>query len=527
MNILISDTVAQRCIDILREQNFSVDYLPEVSSNDLLKIISKYQALIVRSRTNVTAEVIQAGKNLKIVGRAGAGVDNIDVDAATRRGIIVMNTPGGNTISTAEHTISMMLALARNIPQANASLKQGKWERKKYVGTELSGKTLGIVGLGKVGKEVAKRCLAFEMKVIAFDPLLSSEAASKMNIELTNFDTLVQTADFISIHTPLTDETKNLFNKKTFLLCKKGVRIINCARGGIVNEDDLLQALNDGIVAGAALDVFVDEPPADLSLLQHPNVIATPHLGASTEEAQEKVAIQIAEQVVAALKGKEIVGGVNADIIALAMKTDVKPYLTLAEILGKLLVQLKDGHLQSVTLRISGEVLNESSRALSAAILKGIFSYGLEESVNYLNAPLIARERGLKVNVTQGDADNVYTHLLSVEYITEKETRTLSGTVIGKNGIRLVEVDGFRCEIEPKGYLLFYSNVDRPGMLASAGAVLARHNINIGGLSLGRYAQGKDAVTIMAVDNPVAETILQEIRSINGIYGVKMVYLRE
>jgi D-3-phosphoglycerate dehydrogenase len=527
MNILISDAVDSRCIDIFQQHGYSVDYCPEISQSELVKIITNYEALIVRSRTTVTADVIQAGKNLKIIGRAGAGVDNIDVDAATRRGIIVMNTPGGNTISTAEHTISMMLALARNIPQADASLKQGKWDRKKYVGTELLGKTLGVVGLGKVGKEVAKRCQAFEMKVIGFDPLISPDIATKLNIELVDFETLAKRSDFITLHTPLTEETENLFSKKTFSLCKKGVRIINCARGGIVNEDDILQALNDGIVAGAALDVFVKEPPGEHPLLQHPNVIVTPHLGASTEEAQEKVAIQIAQQVVDALQGKEIVGGVNADIVALAMKEDVKPYLMLAEVLGKLLIQLKDGQLRSVTLRTSGGLLNESSRALNSALLKGIFSHGLEEIVNYLNAPVIARERGLKVNVTQGDPDDVYTHLVSIEYVTDQETRTLSGTVIGKNSIRLVEVDGFRCEIEPKGYLLFYSNVDRPGMLAAAGAVLAKNNINIGGLSLGRYGTGKNAVTVMAVDGQVNDVVLNEICSIRGISGVKMVHLPE
>jgi D-3-phosphoglycerate dehydrogenase len=527
MNILITDPIEEQAVEIFRKEGFRVDVRLNLSPEEIKEHIGAYDALIVRSGTKVTAEVIQAGKNLKIIGRAGTGVDNIDVDAATRRGIIVMNTPGGNTISTAEHTISMMLALARNIPQADASVKQGKWERKKYVGTELAGKTLGVVGLGKVGKEVAKRGQAFEMKVIAYDPLIAREVANKFNIELVDFDTVVKRSDFISIHTPLTEETENLFNKKTFTLCKKGVRIVNCARGGIVNEEDLLQALNDGIVAGAALDVFVNEPPGQHPLLQHPNVIVTPHLGASTEEAQEKVAIQIAQQVVDALRGKEIAGGVNADIVALAMKEDLQPYLKLAEVLGKLLIQLKEGQLRLVTLRTSGVLLNESSSALSAAILKGIFSHGLEETVNYLNAPLIARERGVKVNVTHGEADDFSTHLLSLEYETEKEHHTLSGTVYGKNNLRLVEVDGFRCEIEPKGYLLFYSNIDRPGMLAAAGAVLAAHNINIGGLSLGRLGSGKNAVTIMAIDTPANNAILEEIRSISGIFGVKMVHLPE
>ena len=525
MTILITDPVDQACIDILKTEGCTVDYKPGITPDEIKKVIQKAEALIVRSGTNVTADIIAAAEKLKVVGRAGAGVDNIDVEAATRRGIIVMNTPGGNTISTAEHTISMMLALARNIPHAHQSLREGKWERKKFVGTELYGKTLGIIGLGKVGTEVARRCSAFEMKIIAYDPILSSEYALKFGVELVGLSDIFQRSDFITVHSPLTKETKNLIDEKSLLKCKRGVRIINCARGGIVDEHALFNALESGLVGGAALDVFETEPPKDSPLLKHPRVVAMPHLGASTEEAQEKVAIQIAHQVVDALKGRGISGSVNADSIGTAMREELQPYLELAEKLGKLIAQLMSGKLKSITVSVSGDLLRDSLTVLSAALLRGVLEKVLFEPVNYLNAPIIARERGINVQLHQDEGHELYSNVFSVRYETDRERRRFSGTVFGNKDVRIISIDSFHFEIKPVGNLMFYSNIDRPGMLAAVGSVLAKSNINIAGLSLGRYGPGQQALTVISLDNPVSERILSEIASLDGISDVKVVTL--
>jgi len=419
----------------------------------------------------------------------------------------------------------MMLALARNIPQADASLKRGEWNRKKFLGMELFEKTLGILGLGKVGREVAVRCKAFGMKLLAFDPVLSADAAKDLGIELVGVKDLLRRSDIITIHTPLTNETRGIIGKSGFAICKKGVRIVNCARGGIVDEGALLDALNAGIVGGAALDVFVTEPPGDNPLLKHPKVIATPHLGASTEEAQEKVAEQVARQVADALHGRGVAGSVNADEFNKAMRAEVKPYLLLAEKFGLLVAQLKNGALRSLILRVHGGVLFESREILGAAFLKGMFSAVLEEPINYLNAPLIARERGIRLETIAGEKHENYSSLLSVRFETEKEKREISGTVFDNDRLRIVGIDGFHFEANPEGHLLFYSNVDRPGVVASVSRILAKASINIAGMSLGRYGVGREALTIMAVDSAIPATILAEIASVEGLLEVKTVFL--
>ena len=525
MKILITDQVDQQCCTILQSEGFEVDYTPGISFDEIKKAIVTATGLIVRSQTNVSVDILEAGKMLKVVGRAGAGVDNIDVDAATRRGIIVMNTPGGNTISTAEHTISMMMALARNISQAHQSLKEGKWERKKFTGTELQGKTLGIIGLGKVGTEVGKRCLVFEMNVIAYDPLLSEEAASKLGMELVELREIYRRSDFITIHSPLTEETKNLLNEHTLAQCKPGVRIINCARGGIIDEHALLNALKSGHVIGAALDVFEEEPPKNSPLLQHPNVLATPHLGASTEEAQEKVAIQVAHQVADLLHNRGIAGSVNADIIQMASRKELQPYMVLAEKIGSLLAQLKVGKLHTIVVSVSGQFLEESLTALGAAVLKGVFEKILFEPVNYLNAPLIARERGIALELRKQEDHPTYAHVLTVSYTTDKESKYFSGTVFGNEDVRIVGINGFFVEVKPEGHLLFYSNIDKPGMLASVSGVLAKANINIARLSLGRYGAGKEALTIVSTDNPLSDAVLNDISALNGVTEVRKAVL--
>lgn len=524
-SILISDPVDEQCVDIFKAEGFAVSYAPDLNRAELLRRVADVDALVVRSQTKVSADVIEAARRLRVIGRAGAGVDNIDVEAATRRGIIVMNTPGGNTISTAEHTMSMILALVRNIPQAHASVREGKWERKKFVGAELHQKTLGIIGLGKVGVEVARRSAAFGMNVIAFDPVLSADAAQKLDVELVDLEEVFRRSDIISIHSPLTLETKYLINEGSLAKCKRGVRIINCARGGIVDEKALLNAIESGMVAGAALDVYEVEPPQLSPLITHPKVVCTPHLGASTEEAQEKVAIQIAHQVIDLLKDRGVVGSVNADVVQIAMKKEIRVYLVLSEKIGKLIAQLMEGTLHSITIECHGALFKDSLPAMAAALTKGILETVLSEPVNLLNAPVFARERGINVSVTSHGESERYSQLLSVRYKTDKESRCFAGTVLGSDDVRIVDIDGFHFEFKPEGNLLLYYNIDRPGMLASVSAVLARANINIAGLSLGRHNLGDKALTIVSTDMPVSDHVLQEIESLDGVSSVRFTAL--
>jgi D-3-phosphoglycerate dehydrogenase len=525
IKILITDAVDAQCIDILTSEGLEVEYRPGMDREDIIKAIVSADALIVRSQTKVDTTLLQAGVRLKIVGRAGAGVDNIDVETATRRGIIVMNTPGGNTIATAEHTISLMLSLARNIPQADQSMKEGKWERALFIGTELHGKILGIIGLGKVGTEVAKRCLAFGMRILAYDPAQLKEYILRLGAEPVTFQELLLASDFISVHAPLIDETRGLLSRDSFLKCKTGVRIINCARGGIVNEQDLLDAIESGKVAGAALDVFEHEPPKNSPLIRHPRVVLTPHLGASTEEAQEKVAIQIANQVVEALRGDSVTGSVNADLLRIAMTKELQPYMVLAESIGKFISQIKDGALTSVCITQTTEVPGEALPALGAAVIKGLFANIMSEPVNYLNAHLIARDRGIMMQLRQEIVNERFVHLVEVEYSTEKERRIVGGTVSGANDIRLTRIDQFHFELKPEGHLLIYTNPDRPGMLAQVSRKLADADINIAGLSLGRYGKGEKALTIISIDNPVDSKTLHGITMLEGVHDLKVVDL--
>jgi len=525
--ILVSDHVEQRCIDILRAEGFEVSYQPGMSREELKKMISPFRALIVRSSTNVDAEIIGLAPLLKVIGRAGTGVDNIDVDAATRRGIIVMNTPGGNTVSAAEHTVSMMLALARNIPQAHMSLTRGEWNRKKFVGMEVFEKTIGIVGLGKIGREVAERCVGLGMHVIGYDPVMQAEVALKLGIELVSLDLLYQRSDFITVHTPLTNETRGLLNDGTFAQCKQGVRIVNCARGGIVDEGALLRALNKGIVAGAALDVFETEPPVASPLLAHERVIVTPHLGASTEEAQEKVAVQISRQVADALRGRGYAGVVNASTLQLAIQEEVKPYLVLAEKLGSLTAQLLPGKLSSVTVSAQGELVASSLDLLTGGVLKGVLSRLLPDPVNLVNAPLLAREMGLTVRELRNPGGRDFVNLLKVRYETDREAVEVEGTVFGASAIRLVRMEGFHIEVKPDGCLLVYKNIDRPGILARVGSVLAASDVNIAGVSLGRSAAGAFALTVMNVDGDIPKETLGKLRCLDGVSNVRIVDLGE
>jgi D-3-phosphoglycerate dehydrogenase / 2-oxoglutarate reductase len=524
MKILISDNLEQSCIDILVREGFTVDNRPGLPAAELLSVIGQYEALVVRSATKVNAEVIARASAMKVIGRAGTGVDNIDVAAATRKGILVMNTPGGNTVSAAEHTVSMMLSLARNIPQANASLVRGEWERKKFTGMEVFEKTLGVIGLGKIGREVAQRCKGLGMNIVAYDPVLAPEVAAREGIELAPLEEIYRRADVITVHTPLTADTKNLLNDATLARCKKGVRIINCARGGIVEEAALLRALESGQVGGAAIDVFESEPPKNTALIAHPRVVATPHLGASTEEAQEKVAVQIAHQIADALKGRAFAGVVNGAAMQLTLKEEVRPYVLMAEKLGHLAAQLAPGKVKRISLVASGEPIVSTLDLLKAGVLKGILNHTHPEPVNFINAPFLAKELGLTI-VESKEEGAAPVPQLKLAYETEQETRECAGAVYGSRTVKLVMIDGFRFEVTPEGTLLFYYNVDRPGMLAKVGTILAKHQVNIAGVSLGRSEMGGKALTVMNVDNAIPAAAIEELGRMEGFHGLRVVNL--
>jgi D-3-phosphoglycerate dehydrogenase / 2-oxoglutarate reductase len=525
MKILISDSLEQSCIDILLHEQFEVDNRPGLPAEELKKVIGAYDGLIVRSATKVTTDVIGKGVRLKVIGRAGTGVDNIDVDAATRRGVLVMNTPGGNTVSAAEHTVSLMLSLVRNIPQASASLLRGEWERKKFTGMEVFEKTIGVIGLGKIGYEVAMRCMGLGMKVLGYDPVLSNDVMTKMKIEPVSLDELYRRADIITVHTPLTAQTRGLLNDDVFRKCKKGVRVINCARGGIIDEGALLRALESGQVGGAALDVFEVEPPKGNPLLAHPHVIATPHLGASTEEAQEKVAIQIARQVADALKERAFTAVVNGAAMHLTLKQEIRPFVKLAERLGSLAAQATGGRLRHVTFSAAGEAVTGSIELLKSSVLKGVLSHMTPDPVNFINASFLAKELGVTVTDQRGMAAGDFANFLSVRYETESETREVAGSVFGSSAIRLVQMDGFTFEVNPEGHLLIYKNIDKPGMLARVGTILAQHQVNIAGVSLGRTAMGETALTVMNVDSDVPTAALSALKEQEGVSDVKVVRL--
>jgi D-3-phosphoglycerate dehydrogenase len=522
--IIITDAVDKKCVGVFETTGFEVKYQPGISRDEIKKIIKDYNGLIVRSETQVDSELISLMNNMEVIGRAGTGVDNIDVDAATRKGIIVMNTPGGNTISTAEHTMALMISMCRNIAQANQSMRSGKWDKKAFKGTELHSKTLGIIGLGKIGREVAVRSKAFGMNVIAFDPVVSEDLANKLEVDLVDLNTVFEKSDILTVHVPLNDDTRNLISAKTLQKCKDGVKIINCARGGIVNEEDLINAMDSGKVSAAAFDVYETEPPDFSSkLIKHPKIVTTPHLGASTEEAQEKVAVQIGEQIIELFQKKSSRGIVNAAAIEVESDSQLAPYIKLAENIGILHSQLIRGQLKQININFSGDLLHSASTLITTSFLKGFLSRKLSESVNLINAPYLAKEIGIIINEIKTGANSSYTNLLSVECESDKENRSLAGTVFGNNELRIVNIDSYHLELKPEGHMLFYSNIDKPGMLATVGKILADANINIAGLSLGRLEAGKEALTVINTDSEIDQKGLQEISAIKGVKEVQKV----
>jgi len=526
MKVLVSDKLAQEGLDILKkEKAIEVDVKTGLSPEELKKVIRDYDGLIVRSGTKVSKEIITAGKKLKVIGRAGVGLDNVDVEAASRSGIVVMNAPGGNTISTAEHTMSMILALSRNIPQAYLSLKEGRWERKRFMGTELYGKTLGIIGLGRIGTEVAKRAMSFGMKIIAFDPYLSLERARMLKIEPVNLKKLFGASDYISVHTPLNEETKHLISDKEIALMKDGMKIINCARGGIIDEQALLKGLKSGKVAGCALDVFEQEPPLDSPLLKLDNVITTPHLGAATEEAQINVAIDIAEQMCSALLGRGVRNAVNAPTLAPEVAQVFKPYLTLAEKMGTLLSQLADGHIARLKIEYRGDIGSYDTAPITIACVKGILQPFMGETVNYVNACVLAKERGIVIEETKSEKVENFANLISVEIKTRKGALAVWGTVFAKNDPRIVRINKYYVEAHPGGYMLIIKNRDLPGVVGQIGTLLGQHRINIAEMTFGREKPGGQAITVLNVDSSIPEKVLEKIKKSKNISDARLIKL--
>ena len=523
LKILVSDPIAQRGVEIFQEAGFEVvvktDYTPE----ELIAAIPEYDGLIVRSQTKVTADVINAATKLKVIGRAGVGVDNVDVAAATKRGIIVMNAPDGNTISTAEHTVAMLLALSRNIPQANASLKAGKWDRKKYTGVEVRGKILGIIGMGRIGSVVAKIMQAMEMQVWVYDPYLSAEKAAQMGVKVATLEEIMKNADYLTVHTPLTSETKGMIGEKELAMAKPGLRVINCARGGIIDEKALADAIASGKVAGAAIDVFTKEPPEDRTLIELENVIATPHLGASTVEAQENVAIDVAIEMVKALQGEVFKNAVNLPPVRPEVMAIIKPYLGLAEKIGLFVSQITKGGLSNVSIEYRGELASTDISPLTTAVLKGILRPVIGEEVNIVNAPHIAKERGLSITETKNTAIQDYANLIRVTLKTDKEEHSAAGTLFGKDNIRIVEIDGYLVDAVPSGYMLFCLHIDQPGIIGKVGTILGYNNINIAGMQVGRKTAGGKAVMVLNVDNAIPRKVLTEIAGVQGIQQAEMV----
>jgi D-3-phosphoglycerate dehydrogenase len=526
MKVLITDGVDLQCGQVLAQSGFEVTEKPKISKEELKKIIGGFEALIVRSATKVTAEILECGTNLELIGRAGAGVDNIDLESATRHGIIVMNTPGGNTVSAAEHACAMMLSAARRIPQATADLKQGNWNKKKFTGVELEGKTLSIIGLGKIGREVASRMQAFGMKTIAYDPMIPDEFAAQLNIELLPLHENFIRADFITLHSSLNESTRNLIAKDTLDLMKQGVIIVNCARGGIINEIDLAEAITSGKVAAVALDVFETEPVnPDNPLLKLEQVIATPHIAASTNEAQEKVAIQIAEQIVAWKQTGKLEGAVNASAVELAQAPGVKSYLNLAEKLGATLAQMAPVNAYKMTVRSSGEFLHKFNEVITAAALKGFLDIRQSKDTNYINAFTMAKECGIILNQKFEKENLDYTNLIRIELESDTTKRMIGGTVFGDKEVRIVMIDQFLVEFKPEGNIIIYNNIDKPGIIANVTQLLLQHNLNVAYVALSRDEEKKVAMTAIVVDGDVTKALLDEIRNVNGVDIANLVSL--
>jgi D-3-phosphoglycerate dehydrogenase len=523
MKVLISDNLSTRGVEILKKAGLEVEFRSKTSAEEIEKMIGDYDALIIRSATKVTAGLLEKAAKLKVVGRAGSGLDNVDIPAATKKGVVVMNTPGGNTVTTAEHTIGMIFACARMIPQAYASMKAGKWEKKKFEGVELYDKTLGIIGLGAIGGVVAIRCTALGMKVLAFDPFISTEKAKQLGIELADLETIYKRSDFITLHTPKTKETAGLINKDTIAKMKDGVRIINCARGGIVNEADLFEALTSGKVAAAAFDVFEKEPPENHPLMTLDNFIATPHLGASTKEAQENVATAVAEQIVDYLIAGTVRNAVNVPSVPADQLPSLSPYINLAERMGLFTSQVIEGGITQVTVEYSGDVSNLKLEPVTLAALKGLLTPMIQENVNYVNAPLIAKDRGIEVKVSKSGDTSEYTSLITLRVKAGGKDASVAGTLNSKKEPRIIQVDNFPMETVPEGDMLVLMNNDKPGVIGGIGTLMGQNGINIARMQFGRETQGGRAMSVVSVDSAISDELMDKVRKLPNVLSAKQV----
>ena len=527
MKILVTDSLAPEGLAVFENaEGFEVDVKIGLKPNELKKICGIYDGWVIRSGTKITAELIDAATNLKVIGRAGVGYENIDADAATQRGIVVMNTPGGNNVTTGEHTIALMMSMARHIPQATASLKSGKWERNKFVGVELCNKTIGVIGLGNVGRIVAERAAGLMMRVIGFDPFIAPENVARMGVEPGTLEEILAKADFITVHVPLTPDTQGLINKAAFAKMKTGVRIINCARGGIVDEQDLADAIITGKVAGAALDVYVDEPPdADHPLVKLDQVITTPHLGASTDEAQLNVAIAVAEQMVDFLAKGVVRYAVNLPSVSPELLEVLRPFLTLAEKLGSLHTQMAGALPKEVQVEYRGDVTQYNVAPLTVALLKGLLSPVMESAVNYVNAPVVAKERGIKIVESKGEGVGDFTSSIVVKAKNGSENLEVEGAIFGAKHPRIVRVNDFYLEAVPSGYILILQNKDVPGVVGAVGTILGNNGINIAGMELGRSEQGGNAISFTHVDERVSKKAIDELLALPQIVSAELVKL--
>ncbi len=525
MKVLVSDNISPRGVEIMKKAGLDVDVKTGMKPDELKACIGEYEGLVIRSATKVTADVIEVSSKLKVIGRAGSGLDNVDKAAASKKGIVVMNTPGGNTITTAEHSMAMLFSVARMIPQATASMKAGKWEKKKFMGVELYHKTLGIVGLGNIGSQVAKRAQGLEMNVIAYDPFLSEDKAAATGIRKVSLDELFVESDFITVHTPMTAETKGVINSKTISKMKDGVRIINCARGGIINETDLFDALKSGKVAGAALDVFEKEPPDNNPLLTLDNVICTPHLGASTEEAQENVAVAVAEQIADYLVFGVIRNAVNFPSIPNEQVPRLQPFINLAEKLGGFAAQIFEGGATEITVEFRGTAAEINTAPVTIAAIKGFLTPILNETVNFVNAPIIAKERGIEVKEIKSNDAGDYNSMIALRIKAKGRESYVAGTLFSKKDPRVVLIDGFKVEIVPEGELLLIYNNDKPGVIGNIGSLMGKSNINIARMHFGRESAGGMAISVVSIDSVPGPEVIEQTKRLPNILSVKQISL--
>jgi D-3-phosphoglycerate dehydrogenase len=523
MKIFISDTLAQRGVDLLRDvPEFEVEFKPGLSPEELKGAIGDAEALVIRSATKVTAAVIEAAPRLRVIGRAGIGLDNVDIPAASKRGIVVMNTPEGNVVTTAEHTIAMLMALSRNIHQATTSMKAGQWDKKRFLGQEVYHKTLGIVGIGRIGRIVAERAVGLRMQVIAFDPHMEPETIQQLGVVAVDLEELLRRADYITVHTPLTRDTKGLLNREAFAKMKDGAMVINCARGGIVDEKALYEAITNGRVAGAALDVFEEEPPSDNPLLKLDQVICTPHLGASTGEAQENVAVGIAEQIKEFLLAGGIRNAVNTPQITCEFMSEICHYLTLAERLGSFLGQVTQGAMKEVTIEYMGGVAQMDTAPITLSALKGLLEPILQHEVNYVNAPILAKERGILVKDSRSEEAQDYLNLITIRVKSTAEDTLTAGTLFGKKEPRLVRFNNTQLEADIRGNLVLIYNEDVPGTFGSIGTCFGRHNINISMWKAGQIVETGENVLLLRVDNPVEEEAMEDLMDLPNVNSVQL-----